>query len=66
MPSSNSTFNEPGNGVPTGWIDSSRIGKKIETKFGEGRVINIDVLKQTYRVDVKDHGIVEVDVNEGN
>ena len=43
-----------------------KIGKKVETEFGEGKVISIDILKQTYRVDVKDHGIVEVDVNEGN
>ena len=41
-------------------------GVKVETEFGEGKVISIDILKQKYRVDVKDHGIVEVDVNEGN
>ena len=43
-----------------------KIGKKVETEFGEGKVISTDILKQTYRVDVKDHGIVEVDVNESN
>ena len=43
-----------------------KIGKKVETEFGEGRVISTDILKQTYRVDVKDKGIMEVDVNEGN
>lgn len=43
-----------------------KIGKKVETEFGEGKVISTDILKQKYRVDVKDHGIVEVDVNESN
>ena len=43
-----------------------KMGKKVETEFGEGRVISTDILKQTYRVDVKDQGIVEVDVNESN
>ena len=43
-----------------------KLGKKVETEFGEGKVISIDILKQKYRVDVKDHGIVEVDVNESN
>lgn len=43
-----------------------KVGKKVETEFGEGKVISIDILKQKYRVDVKDHGIVEVDVNESN
>ena len=43
-----------------------KVGKKVETEFGEGKVISIDILKQKYRVDVKDHGIVEVDLNEGN
>ena len=43
-----------------------KVGKKVETEFGEGKVISIDILKQTYRVDVPDHGIVEVKVNESN
>lgn len=43
-----------------------KVGKKIETKFGEGKVVSMDVLKQTYRVDIKDKGIVEVDINESN
>ena len=43
-----------------------KVGKKVETEFGEGKVISTDILKQTYRVDVKDHGIVEVDLNESN
>ena len=43
-----------------------KLGKKVETEFGDGKVISIDILKQKYRVDVKDHGIVEVDVNESD
>lgn len=43
-----------------------KIGKKVETKFGEGKVISTDPLKQTYRVNVKDKGIVEVDLSESN
>ena len=43
-----------------------KVGKKIETEHGEGKVISVDILKQKYRVDVKDHGIVEVDLNESN
>ena len=43
-----------------------KLGKRVETEFGEGKVISVDILKQRYRVDVKDHGIVEVDVNESN
>ena len=41
-----------------------KIGKKIQTEHGEGKVISTDVLKQTYRVDVKDYGIIEQKANE--
>ena len=43
-----------------------KVGKKVDTEFGEGKVISAEILKQTYRVDVKDHGIVEVKVDESN
>lgn len=43
-----------------------KVGKKVETEFGEGKVISVDILKQKYRVNVKDKGIVEVDLNESN
>lgn len=43
-----------------------KVGKKVETEFGEGKVISVDILKQKYRVNVKEHGIVEVDLNESN
>ena len=43
-----------------------KLGKKVNTEYGEGKIISIDVLKQKYKVDIKEHGIVEVDLNEGN
>ena len=43
-----------------------KVGKKIETEFGEGKVISVDILAQKYKVDVKEHGIVEVELNESN
>ena len=39
-----------------------KIGKKVDTEKGEGKVISTDILKQSYRVDVKDYGVVEVKV----
>jgi len=44
------------------------IGKKVETEQGEGKVISVDILKQKYKVDVQDFGIVECEVknNEKN
>ena len=53
----NDTYKEYGKNLP-------KIGKKVKTEQGEGKVISTDILKQTYRVDVKDYGIVEVDLNE--
>ena len=43
-----------------------KVGKTVETEYGQGKVISAEILKQTYRVDVKDHGIVEVKVDAGN
>lgn len=43
-----------------------KIGKKVETKYGEGKVVSVDILKQVYKVELKDKEIVEVDINEGN
>jgi len=43
-----------------------KVGKKVETEFGEGKVISIDILKQKYKVDVKNHGIIEMEVHESN
>lgn len=36
------------------------MGSKVKTEHGEGRVVSIDVLKKSYKVDVPEVGIVEV------
>lgn len=41
-----------------------KIGKKVSTEEGEGKVISIDVLKGTYRVSIPDKGIVELTKDE--
>ena len=45
-----------------------KVGKKIKTEKGEGKVLSIDILKGTYRVDIPDVGIVEFtkEENESN
>ena len=43
-----------------------KIGKKVNTPEGEGRVISVDVLRKKYKVDVKDKGIIEVVNDESN
>lgn len=43
-----------------------KVGKMIETKSGIGKVISIDILKQKYRVNIENKGIVEIDLNESN
>ena len=40
-----------------------KIGKKIKTEQGEGKVISVDVLKGKYKVDLKDQGIIELEAN---
>ena len=44
-----------------------KVGKKVQTEQGEGKVISIDVLKGTYRVNIPEVGIVELEKekNEG-
>lgn len=39
-----------------------KINSKVKTEFGEGKVISVDPLKQSYRVDIKEHGIEEIKV----
>lgn len=46
--------------------DMPTIGKMVETDQGKGKVISIDILKQTYRVDLGDKGIIECEVNGSN
>ena len=43
-----------------------RIGINVNNKNAKGKVINTDILKQTYTVEREDKTIVVVDVNESN
>lgn len=40
-----------------------KIGDKIKTPHGMGTIQGLDILRQKYKVEVPDHGIVEVDKN---
>ena len=40
-----------------------KIGDKIQTEKGEGEIIGLDILKQQYKVQIPNHGIVMVDKN---
>lgn len=42
-------------------INMKKIGDKIDTPHGEGIVQSLDILRQKYKVDVPNYGIVEVD-----
>lgn len=52
-------YKELRKGMPT-------LGKTVETDEGKGKVISMDILKQTYRVDLGDKGIIECEVNGSN
>lgn len=56
----NACYKEYQKGMP-------QVGKKVKTEKGEGKVISVDVLKGTYRVNVPDVGVVDCtrDKNEG-
>ena len=41
-----------------------KVGKKVNTEYGEGKVVSVEPLNMTYKVDIKDQGIVEIKVNE--
>ena len=43
-----------------------KVGKKVNTEHGDGKVISVEPLKMTYKVDIKDQGIVEINANESN
>lgn len=43
-----------------------QVGKKVKTDQGEGKVISVNTLKGTYRVDIPEKGIVEYSKNENN
>lgn len=42
-----------------------KIGKIVQTKHGSGKVVSIDIIKQTYDVEI-DNNIVKVGANESN
>ena len=43
-----------------------KIGDKIDTEHGPGTITGLDILRQKYKVNVPNYGIVEVDKNENN
>lgn len=53
----NECYKEMGKTLP-------KINSKVSTEYGEGKVISVDILKQTYRVDIKDHGIEKISVEQ--
>lgn len=53
----NECYKECGKGMP-------QMNKKIKTEKGEGRVISVDVLARTYKVNIPDVGIVEFKKDE--
>lgn len=46
--------------------DFPKIGSKVDTTFGEGSVVAIDLFKKNYSVDLGEKGIVKVDLGEKN
>ena len=42
------------------------MNSKVKTKDGEGKVISVNILKRTYRVDIPEVGIVEVKKDEND
>lgn len=43
-----------------------KIGDEINTEHGNGKVIGLDILRQKYKVNVPDYGIIEVDKDASN
>ena len=38
-----------------------KIGDTVQTPHGKGTVLSLDILRQKYKVEVPNYGIVEVD-----
>lgn len=53
------TYKEYGRNMP-------KVGKKVKIEQGEGKVVKVDVLKQTYQVDIPKIGIIEVENKNGS
>lgn len=43
-----------------------KVGKKISIEEGEGKVIGVDILKQSYKVNIPDVGIVEKKIDKND
>ena len=43
-----------------------KVGKFVKTDEGDGKVISVDILKQKYKIELKDGVVVEVGLNESN
>ena len=43
-----------------------KVGEKVVTEFGEGKVLSVEPLKMSYKVELKDKEIIEVKINEDN
>ena len=43
-----------------------KIGSKVDTSFGEGVVVSIDLFGRSYSVDLGEKGITKVDLGEVN
>ena len=43
-----------------------RIGMMADTSMGMGKVVDVDVFKRTYRVDLKEKGIIEFSRDKEN
>lgn len=40
------------------------VGKKYETKYGIGKVLYIDILNRKFKVDVPNHGVIEIKLDD--
>ncbi len=47
-------------------LNMFKMGDEIETKDGLGKVVGLDILRQKYKVEVPNVGIIEVDKNASN
>ena len=44
--------------------DFPKIGSKVETSFGEGEVVAIDLFRRNYSVDLGEKGITKIELGE--
>ena len=41
-------------------------GEKINTEYGEGTITSLDILNKKYKVNIPNHGIIEINADESN